>query len=66
MVDLLDRLYGAEGDPADPNEQRAINQRLSQRLSALIAELRVTREALLAAQRRTDVRSRIKKFGSAW
>jgi hypothetical protein len=54
LVDLLDALYG-EGStqpttaPGEPSLTT-----LSQRLSAIIAEMRVTREALLASQRRTD------------
>jgi hypothetical protein len=56
LVDLLDTLYG-EGStqPVSPATDPSITT-LSQRLSAMIAELRVTREALLAAQRRTDER----------
>jgi hypothetical protein len=54
LVDLLDALYG-EGStqPTTASGEPSLTA-LSQRLSAIIAEMRVTREALLASQRRTD------------
>lgn len=52
LVDVLDALYG-EGSTQPATAEPSLTT-LGQRLSAIIAELRVTREALLAAQRRTD------------
>lgn len=54
LVDLLDALYG-EGStqPAAAAGEPSLTT-LSQRLSAIVAEMRVTREALIAAQRRSD------------
>ena len=54
LVDLLDALYGGGStEPATASGEASLIT-LSQRVSAIIAELRVTREALLAAQRRTE------------
>jgi hypothetical protein len=55
LIDLLDGLYGAGATQLIQTTDEPSTSALSQRLSALIAELRVTRDALLAAQRRTDV-----------
>jgi hypothetical protein len=54
LVDLLDGMYGAGATQLIPTTDEPSTSALNQRLSALIAELRVTREALLASQRRAD------------
>lgn len=55
LVDLLDTLYGEGSLPAEttPTAEPTLSA-LHQRLAAAIAELRVTRAALLAAQHQTD------------
>lgn len=54
LVDLLDALYGEGSTQLASASGEPSLTALSQRLSAIIAELRVTRDALLAAQRRTE------------
>lgn len=54
LVDLLDALYGEGSTQPTTAAGEPSLATLSQQLAAILAELRATREALLAAQRRTD------------
>jgi signal transduction histidine kinase len=54
LVEVLDTLYGEGSLPADTPAADPAVAALHQRLAAALAELRATRSALLAAQRRTD------------
>ena len=56
LVDVLDSLYGTgEAQAAESGTEPALAT-INARFAALIAELRITRAALLAAQRQTDAK----------
>jgi hypothetical protein len=56
LVDLLDALYGTGAAQVVDSGAEPSLATINARFAALVAELRITREALLAAQRQTDAK----------